>query len=250
MTIRALIIDDEKLARSRLRRMLVDHPEVEIIGEARDGRDALRLIQTLHPDVIFLDIRMPLLSGFEMLRELKPSPAVVFTTAYDEYALKAFEENTVDYLLKPIDKDKLDRAVSKLLKIFHGGSPVPVDIEKLIRSLEQKERMIKRFSVKTGNRFLIVPEDRIIYFEAEDKYTFLHTEDGGYIISFTLRELETRLDPDKFLRVNRSFFVNLEAVSSIHAWFGGRLLLKIKGGKEVIISRMYTGAFKKKVHWS
>jgi two-component system, LytTR family, response regulator len=250
MMIRALIIDDEKLARLRLRRMLSDHQEVEIAGEAKDGREALRLIHTLRPDVLFLDIRMPLLSGFELLRELKPSPIVVFTTAYDEYALKAFEENTVDYLLKPIDKDKLDRAVSKLLKIFHGGSPIRVDMEKLIRSLEQKERMIKRFSVKTGNRFLIVPEDRITYFEAEDKYTFLHTEDGEHIVSFTLRELETRLDPDKFLRVNRSCLVNLEAVSSIHAWFGGRLLLKIKGGKEVIISRMYTGDFKKKIHLS
>jgi DNA-binding LytR/AlgR family response regulator len=248
MKIRALIIDDERPARSRMQRLLRRYEDIEVVGEARDGREAADLIKALHPNVLFLDIRMPRLAGFDLLKGLEESPYVIFTTAYDEYALKAFEENTLDYLLKPVDREKLDRAVSKLKKIFRQGRPLPVSVDKLVQSLEMKERIIKRFSVRLGDKILIVPDSRITCFEAKDKYTFLHTEDRDYIIPFTLKELETRLDPDIFLRVHKSWIVNIENISSIHKWFGGRLLVKIKGGKEVIVSQTYAAEFKKKIH--
>jgi DNA-binding LytR/AlgR family response regulator len=248
MKIRALIIDDEKPARSRMQRLLRRYEDIEVVGEARDGREAADLIKAVHPDVLFLDIRMPRLSGFDLLKGLEESPYVIFTTAYDEYALKAFEENTLDYLLKPVDREKLDRAVSKLKKIFRQGRPLPVSVDMLVQSLEMKERIIKRFSVRLGDRILIVPDSRITCFEAKDKYTFLHTEDRDYIIPFSLKELETRLDPDIFLRVHKSCIVNIENISSIHKWFGGRMLVKVKGGKEVIVSQTFLGEFKKRIH--
>lgn len=248
MKIRALIIDDEKLACSRMQRLLRRYEEIEVVGEARDGREAADLIKAVHPDVLFLDIRMPRMSGFDLLQGVEESPYIIFTTAYDEYALKAFEENTLDYLLKPIDREKLDRAVSKLKKIFQQSRPLPVSVDKLVRSLEMKERIIKRFSVRLGERILIVPDSKIACFEARDKYTFLHTEDKDYIIPFTLKELEERLDPDIFQRVHKSCIVNIESISSIHKWFGGRLLVKIKGDKEVVVSQTYLGDFKKKLH--
>lgn len=248
MKIRVVIIDDEKPACSRLERLLRKYDEIEVVGEAQDGREAADLIKATHPDVLFLDIKMPRLSGFDLLKGLEESPYVIFTTAYDEYALKAFEENTLDYLLKPIDREKLDRAVSKMKKIFEQGRPLPVSLDKLVRSLEVKERIIKRFSVRLGERILIVPDSRITCFEAKDKYTFLYTEDKDYIIPFTLKELEARLDPDVFARVHKSCIVNIENISSIHKWFGGRLLVKIKGGKEAIVSQTYAAEFKKKIH--
>lgn len=248
MKIRALIIDDEKLARSRLQRLLRDYTDIEIVGEAGNGEDALHLIEAEKPDVLFLDIKMPLVSGFELLEKLEESPFIIFTTAYDRYALQAFEENTVDYLLKPIAKEKLERAVSKLTKIIRQGSPAQIDLEKLVRSLEKKEKVIKRFSVKVGDRIHIVPDYQITFFHAKDKYTFLNTEEKSYITPFSLKELEGRLDPEIFQRVHRSYIVNLENIQSIHQWFGGRLLLKLKGGKEVIASQNYASEFKKKIN--
>jgi DNA-binding LytR/AlgR family response regulator len=248
MKIRALIVDDEKPACSRMQRMLRRYEEIEVVGEARDGREAADLIKATHPDVLFLDIRMPRLSGFDLLKGLEESPYVIFTTAYDEYALKAFKENTLDYLLKPIDRKELDRAVSKLIKIFGQGRPLPVNMDKLVRSLEMKERVIKRFSVRLGDRILIVPDSGITCFEARDKYTFLKTEDKEYIIPFTLKELEARLDPELFVRIHKSCIVNIENIASIHKWFGGRMLVKVKGGKEAIVSLTFLGDFKKKIH--
>jgi two-component system LytT family response regulator len=248
MKIRTIIVDDEKLARSRLRRMLAKTESIEVVGEAANGKDALDVIRESDPDVLFLDIRMPLLSGFEMLQELDKSPYIVFTTAYDEYALRAFEENAVDYLLKPISEEKLDRAISKVKRILEKGSVIHPDLEQLLQTIQKKEDIIRRFSVKVGDRIFIVPEDEIVFFHAEDKYTFLNTADESTIIPFTLKELESRLDSDMFIRVHRSFIVNIEQIGLMHRWFGGRIRLKMKNGKEITISQHYVGEFKKKIH--
>ena len=246
--IRALIIDDEKLARSRLRRLLAPFQEIKIVGEATNGEEGLALISETRPDVLFLDIQMPQLSGFEMLAKMEKSPYIIFTTAYDAFALQAFEEKTVDYLLKPISEDKLKRALSKLTPIMQKGDIDPPDLTKLLHSLTSKENILKRFSVKVGDRIFIIPDRDILFFHSEDKYTFLNTKDQSYIIPFTLKELEGRLDPECFIRIHRSFIVNLEQIGSIHKWFGGKLLLKMKNGKEMTVSQNYLGAFKEKIH--
>ena len=248
MIIRVLIVDDEKLARSRLRRMLGKYGEIQIAGEAKNGREALKLIKETQPHVIFLDIRMPMLSGFEMLKELKNPPYIVFTTAFDQYALQAFEENTIDYLLKPISEERLDRAVIKLTDILKRGKSIPHDLEKLIQTLQLKEERIKRFSVRVGDRILLIPDSEIFFFHAEDKVIFLNTSKENFIIPFTLKELEARLDPELFIRVHRAFIVNIEQISSIQRWFGNRLQLKMNNDKEVIVSSSYVKRFKEKIH--
>jgi DNA-binding LytR/AlgR family response regulator len=249
MKIRTIIIEDEKLARSRLKRMLASYENIEILGEAQNGQEGLELIEQIEPDLIFLDIKMPQLSGFEMLTKLEKSPYIIFTTAYDQYALQAFDENTIDYLLKPISQAKLDRAISKASKILQKGSAIPFDFDRLIKAIDAKQNRIKRFSVKVGDRIFIIPDNEIQFFHAEDKYTFLNTAKEDYIISFTLKELEEKLDPELFCRVHRSFIVNLEKIDSIHKWFGGKLQLKMKCGKEIIVSQNYASEFKQKIHY-
>ena len=243
-----MIIDDEQLARSRLRRLLKKYETIQIIGEAQNGKEALRRIEELKPDALFLDIKMPLLSGFDMLGKLKKSPYIIFTTAHDEYALEAFKENTVDYLLKPIAENNLDRAIAKITAIFEQNRSVTYDLERLLNTLRQKRDFIRRFSVRTGDRISIVPSDRILFFHAEDKYTFLNTADSSFIVPFTLKELELSLDPDIFIRVHRSRIVNIDHIQSIHRWFGGRLKLKMKNGKEITVSQNYIYSFKEKIH--
>ncbi|MBN2245709.1 MAG: response regulator transcription factor [Candidatus Aminicenantes bacterium] len=250
MKIKALIVDDERLARSRLLRLLKKYDSIEIAGEASDGREAIDLMKATDPDVLFLDIKMPVLSGFEMLEKLDKSvsPHIIFTTAYDSYALRAFEENTIDYLLKPVSEKKLDRAVSKLKMFMQSGLSLPFNFEKLIDTLKQQDALIRRFSVTAGDRILIVPEDQIHFIKAEDKYTFIHTDDKEHIIPFTLKELEPRLDPEKFIRVHRAYIINLGQIASIHRWFGGRLLLKMKNQQEITVSLSYASAFKQKIN--
>lgn len=249
MKLRVLIVDDEKLARSRLRRLLAAREDVEVVGEAEDGAAARGLVESLKPDALFLDIQMPRMSGFELLRALKDPPGIIFVTAYDRFALQAFEENAVDYLVKPVTREALDRALAKLGKIVRREGPGPsgADLLRLIESLEKKERTIKRFTVKIGDKYLILPDDRITHFEARSKYTYLHTEDRSYIVPFALKDLEEQLDEGLFLRVHRSCIVNIENIASIHAWFGGRLLLKIKGGKEIVVSQSFAQEFKKRL---
>lgn len=249
MTIKTIIIDDEKLARSRLRRMLTRYHNIEILGEAKNGQEGLELIEKIQPDLIFLDIKMPLLSGFEMLTQLEKSPYIIFTTAYDQYALQAFEQDTVDYLLKPISNEKLDRAINKIKKIVQQGTQLPFDLEKLLKTIRSKEEIIKRFSVKLGDRIFLIADQKIQFFHAEDKYTFLNTAKDSYIIPFTLKELEEKIDQNLFCRVHRSFIVNIEKIESIHKWFGGKLQLKMKSGKEIIVSQNYVNAFKQKIHY-
>ena len=242
----ALVIDDSCATRKMLTRLLKGLGFEAL--EAGNGREALALVQELRPDVLFLDIRMPLLSGFELLKKLEPSPYVIFTTAHDEYALRAFEERTVDYLLKPVSEDNLERALSKLRDFLKDAKSSSQELEELIQGLKKKEEMIRRFSVKAGDRITIVPDDLIHLFYAEDKYTFLVTGEREYTVPFSLKELETRLDPEKFIRVHRSFIINIENIASIHGWFGGRLLVKMKNGRDILVSQNYAPGFEKKIH--
>lgn len=248
MVIRAVIIDDEKLARVRLSRLLQQYSEIEIVGEAENGRLGLEMITKLQPELIFLDIKMPMMSGFEMLGEMDKSPYVIFTTAYNEYALQAFEENTIDYLMKPIAEEKLVRAVRKATAILHGDKSWQININRVLESITKKEQQLTRFSVKVGNKIALIPSDDVQFFCAEDKYTFLHTAESEFIVDFSLKDLENRLPAEIFQRIHRSFIINLNYIKAIHKWFGGKLQLEMKNGKDIIVSRSYVRAFKEKIN--
>ncbi|MDJ1470098.1 LytTR family transcriptional regulator DNA-binding domain-containing protein [Cytophagaceae bacterium YF14B1] len=218
-----ILIDDEKLAISRLKRLLAEHQSfIDIVGEAYNGIDGLKIVEALQPDLIFLDIEMPGMNGFEMLAQLTYSPMVVFATAFDEYAIRAFEENSIDYLLKPIEKERLEMTIQKLRKT--SSSFDNQQFLKLIEQMRPKKEMVS-ISVKTGDRILLLRLEDISYFEAEDKYTFLITTEGKkYLTDYTLTNLEEKL-PDSFLRVSRSFIVNSRLIKEVQKHFSGKFIL-------------------------
>lgn len=236
--LKTLLIDDEALAINRLRRLLDKHRDTfEIVGEAANGAEGLTLIETERPDVVFLDIEMPLLNGFEMLAKVTTVPMVVFATAFNQYAIRAFEENSVDYLLKPIEADRLARTAQKIRSLVERTDSVQPDAnpmtESVMRLLAQMQprKEIYSISVKTGEKIILVPLSDIAYFEAEDKYVFLSTMDGQkYLTSYTLTTLDEKL-PDTFIRVSRSVMVNRHKIGEVHRHFDGKFVLAMTDKK-------------------
>ncbi len=241
MHVRAMIVDDEELARKRLRKMLKKYEtELEIVNEASNGKEAVERIDAVRPDVIFLDVQMPGFDGFEVVRRLKTKPHIVFATAFDEFALKAFEENTVDYLLKPIEQRRLEKAIDKLRQLYDRQAlHLDENVERLLARLVAAP--VKRLQVRLGDRIVLVDIDDIVYFEAKDKYTYLHTTDQKYIIDLTLADLETKLDVTEFVRIHRSTIINLRHMLELVRWFGGKykVRLKDKDRTELVVSRGY-----------
>jgi len=230
--LKTILIDDEPLALSRLRRLLDKHTGIfHIVAEAKNGAEGLIEINKFEPDVIFLDIEMPLLNGFEMLSKLTKMPLVVFSTAYDQYAIRAFEENSVDYLLKPVENDRLIKTIDKIRNIIHAGisgnGSVNPYSENLIRLLEEMKpkKEIFSLSVKTGDRILLIPLTEITHFEAEEKYVFLNTLDGQkYLLNYTLTSLEEKL-PQHYLRISRAGIVNSHHIKEIQKHFNGKFMV-------------------------
>jgi two-component system LytT family response regulator len=250
MTYRAVLVDDEDLAIKRLRRLLRDEPSVEIIGTAQNGRKAIELVEHLKPDLLFLDIQLPGLSGLDVIRRLQHMPVVIFTTAYDEYALAAFETSAVDYLLKPIEKPRLRKAMEKLDRLRSGEDigAIGERLDLLLRNLEQRpeERFLSHIPVKIGERFLIFPVSDIAYLYASDKYTFLVTAEKEHIIGRTLAELQGKLDPTRFVRIHRSTIVNVHNIKEIVTLFGGRCFCRLKNPpKELPISRSMVSSLRR-----
>lgn len=241
---RTIIIDDEELARQRLKRLIDEYEQLEIVAEASNGAEGLEMIGLHQPDLIFLDIEMPVLNGFEMLARLKKQPKVIFTTAYDQYAVKAFEEESVDYLLKPIESERLEKSMQKLrqhedLKDYH------VSIERLASQLQLKKE-IKTLTVKIGDRILLIKLSDIAFIEAEDKYVFIHTAEGKrHLTDFTITSLQEKL-PDTFLRINRGTIINSDSIKELRKSFNGTLifLLNDAAGSKCSSSRGYTAALK------
>ena len=233
---KALIVDDERLARAELRRLLHPFKEINVVGEAVNAEDALAKITELNPELIFLDIQMPGKNGFEMLEELDSVPTVVFTTAYDEYALKAFEFNAMDYLLKPIEPKRLEDTVKRLLeknkkdKIEADQTPVLTENDQVF--------------VKDGDRCWFVKLSTVRLFESEGNYVRLYFEDNKPLILRTLNYLDERLDNKAFFRANRKHIVNLKWIESIEPWLNGGLLVKLKGGNKIEVSRRQAIKFK------
>ena len=238
---KALLIDDERLARNELRRLLAVHPDIEIIGEAVDVEDAVVKIEALKPALIFLDVQMPGADGFSLLEQLEsPQPAVIFTTAYDEFAVKAFEFNALDYLLKPVDPNRLIAALERL-RHHASGAPGGVAGQPLRLALEDK------VFVREGDRCWFVAVKNIRLLESEGNYTRLHFDDQKPQLFRSLTAMEERLDPRSFFRANRKQVINLTWVDGIEPWFSGGLLVKLKGGLKVELSRRQAQDFRERM---
>jgi len=233
---KAIIVDDERLARTELRRLLAPFKEIEIIAEAVNAKDAAEKITQLNPDLIFLDIQMPGKNGFELLEELESAPEVIFTTAYDEYALKAFEFNALDYLLKPIEPHRLEDAIKRVT--------AKTKAEKFVSTEKQYLMAEDQVFVKDGDRCWFVKLSEIRLFESEGNYARLYFSDFKPLILRTLNSLDDRLDPRTFFRANRKHIVNLKWIDNIEPWLNGGLLVKLKGGQKVEVSRRQSVKFR------
>lgn len=237
---KALLIDDERLARNELRRLLAAHQDIEIVGEAVDVEDALEKCAALKPDLLFLDVQMPGADGFALLERLEgPLPAIIFTTAYDEFAVKAFEFNALDYLLKPVDPNRLVAALEKLRLRGTGGGDGEAARTRL--SLDDK------VFVREGDHCWFVPVKNIRLLESEGNYTRVHFDDNKPQLFRSLTAMEERLDPKHFFRANRKQVINLAWVDGIEPWFSGGLLVRLKGGLKVELSRRQAQDFRERM---
>jgi two-component system LytT family response regulator len=236
---RAIIIDDERLARAELKKLLQDFPEVEVIDEAANAGEGIAKIESQHPDLIFLDIQMPGKTGFDMLSELERTPQVIFTTAYDEFALKAFEVNALDYLLKPIEPKRLADAIQKLQ--LGESREIKPETENFNNSILQENDQV---FVKDGERCWFVKLNEIRLFESVGNYAKVFFGTNKPLILKSLNALEERLDEKYFFRANRKHIVNLRMIEKIEPYFNGGLLLELKGGEKIEVSRRQTVKFK------
>jgi two-component system LytT family response regulator len=234
---KALVIDDERLARKDLISLLADFPKLEVVGEAVNADDAIEKIEALKPDVLFLDIQMPGKNGFEMLEALDLVPKVIFTTAYDEYALKAFEVNALDYLLKPISKERLEECIQKLLEAEKNVEQQPSDTQ-------YKLGLEDQVFVKDGDKCWFVRLSNIRLFESDGNYIKVYFDNFKPMIHKSLNALDKKLDDRSFFRASRKHIINLSWVDSIESWFNGGLLVKMKGGQKVEVSRRQASKFK------
>lgn len=249
MTLRALVVDDEQLARDELCFLLESVPDVEVVGQAANGLEAVELVERLSPELLFLDIQMPGLDGFQVVRELmgrSQVPQFIFVTAYDRYAIKAFEVNAVDYLLKPVEKARLKEAISRTTKRDVEGNPIKTQLERLLGALE-RESAVKQLVIKIGDRFLLVDAQDVIYATVEDGVVTLATDRvTGTSNLRTLEELTANLDPAVFWRVHRSYIVNLQRIKEVIPWFNRTVQLKMadRAETEIPVSRSQTRRLK------
>jgi two-component system LytT family response regulator len=243
--IRALIIDDEPHARRSIRRFLKNDATIEVIGECADGETAIQLIRSNNPDLVFLDIQMPEMTGFDVIRSLGTKmPVTVFVTAYDQYAVRAFDANAIDYLLKPFDKERFQRAVLRARERIAGRAGVD-DIRRLLASLEPVQPSpLEQLSVVHNGRIFLVSLADIDWIKACGNYAVLHVGDRQYEIRETLTNLEERLSRRQFLRIHRSTMVNVNRIREIRPWFHGHHLVVLKNGVELRMSRYQRDAAK------
>lgn len=213
--IKAILIDDEPLARSIIREYLQSIPAIEVVQECDDGFAAIKAIQEHQPDLLFLDIQMPKISGFELLEVLENPPAIIFTTAFEQYALKAFEQHAVDYLLKPISKPRFQAAIDKFLA---NPAYQKEKTKEFIEKVEDSANLIERVLIKTGSNLKIIPVQEVIYFQADDDYVKVHTAKDSYLNNKTMAYFEKHLDPKHFVRIHRSFIIHLEHIQRIEPY--------------------------------
>ncbi len=241
-----IILDDEALARQVVREYTEKHSDLEILAEYGDPLEAYAYINRFKPDLIFLDIQMPEINGFELLEKLNDSPVVIFCTAYDEHAIKAFEKNAIDYLLKPFNQNRFDQALDKARK-YLGSEIILQDFNQLFSYLKQDKTDVSRLLVKDGDQLVIIEPEEIIRIEAQDDYCLLHTRKGKFLVSKTMQQLKNRFSNFSFCRVHRSTMVNLNFVKEIQPWSSGRYLLIMKNGDKVESSKSGARAIKEMI---
>jgi two-component system LytT family response regulator len=232
--IRASLVDDEPLALKRLARLLEETGRVEIAGTSTDPVDALACLASHPPDALFLDIQMPGMNGFEMLGMLEPQPFTIFTTAFDQYALRAFEVNSIDYLLKPVEAAQLARALNKLERL-HSGEQRP-DLKAVVAQLAEALRspqaqFLSRVASRIGERVQFIELAQVTHFFAEDKLTYAATPAKNYVVDHSISDLERKLDPSRWIRIHRATLLNIDYLQELDAWLGGRILARLKDPK-------------------
>jgi two-component system LytT family response regulator len=238
---RTLLIEDERLAREELKSLLKDFMEIEIVGEARNGSEALEMIKKLSPDLLFLDINMPEMNGFEMIKHLEEIPQVIFVTAYDEFALKAFEVNALDYLLKPVDPKRLQEAIKKLSNSEEEFNPHP---DAFLALKDRALTLEDKVFIKDGEKCWFIELRKIRMLESDGNYVKVYFDTSRPLLLRSLNSFEERLDARFFFRANRKFIINLQWVSSIENWFNGGLRVELMEGEKVEISRRQAIRFK------
>jgi two-component system LytT family response regulator len=233
--INAIIIEDEELSRKLIISYLKDFKDINIIRECANGFEGIKAINDLNPQLVFLDIQMPKLNGFEMLELLDTTPEIIFITAHNEYAIRAFEHNAVDYLMKPYSRDRLIEAVKKAIVRIRSRQPVNENIERMIsQPLGSK---IERIVVRTGSKIKVIPVSRIQYLEAQDDYVMVYTEDSKHLKQATMKFFETNLDPNQFIRVHRSYIVKIDQVVQLEPYEKDNYVARLKSGALVKVSK-------------
>jgi two-component system LytT family response regulator len=236
--LRAVIVDDEELARQLLREYLWEAGGVEVVAECADGFDAVKAIGELKPDLVFLDVQMPKLDGFEVLELIDPPPSVIFVTAYDQYAMRAFEANAVDYLLKPFRLDRFKKALERARERARTRpSPAGLTPPDLAAAARPPGQPAERIVVRDGSKVHIIPIAKLDYVEAQDDYAALHSEQKNYLKQQTIASLETQLDPQRFVRIHRSYIVNLERIARIEPYAKDSRVAVLRDGKQLPVSR-------------
>lgn len=248
MRIRTIIVEDERPSLERMKNLLSAFREIEIIGEAEDGSSAVEIISGLKPDLVFMDIHLPELSGFQVLERITCQPKIIFITAYDQYAIKAFEENAVDYLLKPTSEERVKKAIDKVVLM---NTRIEPQLLSMLKGIIDKKKYIQNLSVKIKEEIILIPAESVFWFYASDKYVFIKTFDTEYFLDMTLKKLDEVLDPDKFIRVHKSLIVSINRISRIKKSFTGKYTVVMTDSKKTSldVGRTHLPALKAKFNF-
>lgn len=247
--IAAVIIEDEKPARELVKKYMSENQRIELLGEYDNGFDGLKAIQEHKPDVVFLDVQMPKLTGFEMLELLEEKPEIIFTTAYDQYAIKAFEQNAVDYLLKPFSKERFNESLEKLYGRIDSPEQENNQIEKIKKHLEESDEIISRVVIKKSGKIHVISTNDIHYLEAQDDYVMIYTKDERFLKQQTMKYFEKHLDNELFIRVHRSYIVNVQRIERIEPYEKTNYILILKDGNKIPVSRSGMQVMKEKLNF-
>ena len=239
--IRCIVVDDEPIARNVIKDYLKDDPLIEVIGECGNGADAVLMVLDKKPDLVFLDIQMPEMDGFQVIDAVgvKKLPFIIFVTAYDQYAIQAFEINALDYLLKPFDDDRFFRSIERAKEFIIANKNMKSELTNLIGNVKNKDPYLKRLLIKSEGRFILLKTDEIKYIESASDYVHVFSGDESYLIRETMHSLEDRLDPRIFVRIHRSFIVNIDFIREFQPWDKNNYIVILKDGKELKMSCKY-----------